>query len=265
MKKAILWITSNSYQKQWQISAESCQKYLPDWEQINVKIEELPEVYKTEYGHYTDIGQYICAIRPRVIKDYFNTNKYSHILFLGADVVFFQEPGWFEDIFKYNAVVTPHITMPYEYIDNTSPNFHGILKTGHINSDFVLWSNNWEIIDFLNWQAEIHKNHCTFQWPEFLDQQWLNCLPFFVNNVKILRSESYNVAYWNFEQRGLFKDYFGWYSVVNKLDNELPMVCFQFSGFIPGQPEKISKYYTRSTNNKVILELMHWYDEELRK
>jgi hypothetical protein len=155
----------------------------------------------------------------------------------------------------YEVVVTPHLmNMENAILSNKSPNLVSISKTGHINSDFVLW--NHQAIPFLKWQAKIHETECIIKDGVFLDQTWLNFLPCFTDTYW-LRSDIYNAAYW----RNLQKDFV----FMNDIPfiNEQRVVAFQFSGFVKGDPGKISKHcnYPRATGD--YLKFLEWYDKKI--
>jgi hypothetical protein len=92
-----------------------------------------------------------------------------------------------------------------------------------------------------------------------VDQNWLNFVPLFFNNVQVLRHPGCNVAYWNLHERRVEKkdnDY---------IVNEEPLIFFHFSGYSMHQPQKISKHQDRFSmdKNPVVKELFHFYHDAL--
>lgn len=267
MNTVIVSIVSPEYEHVWEVCRASLEKYVTSIPYIKVSTEEQwIKDLKKDYP-YEDMGQFICAIRPTVVLKYLE--QYDRVLFLGSDVVFFHPPN---DLFAmdHNVVVFPHITSPISF-DNTFPNMSSIHKTGNINSDIVLWSNDYTVIKFLEWQADTHKQWCINKDGIFLDQTWLNQLPFFVDDVFIYRHPGYNYAYFNMKERYLGQNFYTypedksieWH--VSSHEETKPLVCAQFSGFVEGQPEQLSKHTTYKTSDGHVRQLFNWYDDELAK
>jgi hypothetical protein len=256
--KATLCIVSPEYRNIRTVSEESLEKYLPDWKHIEVSTDsKLVTDLKSKYP-YTDLGQFICTIRPEIIQYYFRKyNDLDDILFIGSDVVFFDEPKLLNLMIKndyYDAIVTPHLHR-FTYPSTLSPNLISISKTGHINSDFVLWNRS--SLDFLKWQAKIHETECVIKDGVFLDQTWLNYLPCFKNDIFWLNDDRYNAGYW----RNLQNDF----KFINNepVINNQKVIAFQFSGFVKGNPSKISKHCNYPAATGDYLKFMQWYDKKI--
>lgn len=173
----------------------------------------------------------ICSLRARAVLNAFDLGCKA-VVFTGAKVEFFDYPFKLVDPLHvsqdpFKAVVTPHILEPLPE-DGLFPSNAAVSSTGHISTDVISFLNCDEIRKFLTWQDETMRNKCYTTNKTYLDQSWLNFLPFFVDDVKILRDPAYNVAYWNYKQRDL--------------DN---MVCFQYSGLNLNNPESISTHQNR--------------------
>lgn len=194
---------------------------------------------------YTKLER-ICSLRARAVLDAFEMG-YDKIVFLGAKVQFFSYPGEMIELLNdYKAVVTPHILEPLPE-DGKFPSNATVSFTGHISTDVVAFKKDPEIIKFLQWQDEIMKTKCKTTQHTYLDQSWLNFLPFFVDNVKILRDPAYNVAYWNYKQRDLKN-----------------MVCFQYSGLDLNNPENISTHQNRYKTEGDFLEFLKDYARKVK-
>jgi len=179
----------------------------------------------------------ICSLRAKVVLNSFKIS--DKVIFLGAKVQFFDYPNaLIESLEDHEAVVTPHITSPLPE-DGKFPSNASVSFTGHISTDIVAFKNTPNIVKFLEWQDQIMKTQVKTTNYTYLDQSWLNFLPFFVENVKILHDLNYNIAYYNYKQRELeFKN--------NKwITKEGRMVCFQFSGLDLQNPINISKHQNR--------------------
>lgn len=209
----------------------------------------------------------ICSLRAKVVLNAFN-NYGDKVVFCGAKIKFFSEPLELESsLDNYNAVVTPHITEPLPE-DGKFPSNASVSFTGHISTDLVAFKNIPEVIDFLTWQDEIMKTQCKTTKNTYLDQSWLNFLPFFVRNVKILRNPEYNVAYWNYKQRFLRKNENNEWIVRNSSKDDYmfdrKLICFQFSGLDVNDPSAISRHQNRYTAEGDFLEFLKDYSEKIK-
>jgi hypothetical protein len=91
------------------------------------------------------------------------------------------------------------------------------------------------------------------------DQKWLNFLPFYFQNVRILTHAGCNVAYWNLHERNIEK------RASNFFINNEPLLFFHYSGYSFQQPEKISRHQDRFSmkDNAAIQELFNIYQQIL--
>lgn len=265
-------ICSEEYLGYYNILYKSLQKYVPNVKQIlyfigkNIpsqfdSVVNITELYNNCNSSYSKLER-ICSLRSQVVLDAFNKG-YNNVVFTGAKIEFFDNPYKLIDplniiIDPDNAVVTPHILEPLPE-DGKFPSNAAVSWTGHISTDVVSFRNCPEVIKFLTWQDDIMKNNCKTTNYTYLDQSWLNFLPFFVDNIKILRDPAYNIAYWNFKQRGLYLKDTIWYT-----NNHHPMVCFQYSGLDLNCPDKISNHQDRYIAEGDFLQFLKDYIERLK-
>lgn len=252
-KICTLSIVSKSYEHVYKVCLESLQQHFPPTVE-HIKVDPAAyEFLRPLYKHSSELS-FICAIRPYIVLEYLK--QYDEVIFLGSDVVFYSCPN--ELFEKHKAIAIPHIISPIPFV-GSFPNMESIPVTGHLNTDIVKWTSHPDIIKFLEWQDNTHKNYCIQTNGIFLDQTWLNCLPFFVDGVKILRHPGYNLAYFNLKERNVTKNKRG-----NKyLVNEKPLICAQFSGFDSGKPEVLSRYTTYKTDCLNIKQLFEDYNTKL--
>lgn len=259
--------------KQYSPSSKQILYYVDtDWDKIsdedafNLKDPTLPKEFDEVVNitcDYIDCNkdyntlERICSLRARVVLDAFEKGN-DKVIFCGAKLKFFWYPDQLEySLEKNNAVVTPHITGPLPE-DGKFPSNEQVSFTGHVSTDLVAFKNVPEIIEFLKWQDEIMKTKCQTSSKTYLDQSWLNFLPFFVRNVKILHNQAYNVAYWNYKQRYLRKSDPGVWLVDDDGCGK-SMVCFQYSGLDPNHPEKISTHQNREIAEGDFLQFLTEY------
>lgn len=248
-------ICSKEYINYYRALYKSLKKFSSNSKQILYAIGDVPK----EFDEIVDITEWfnncnpkyntlerICSLRARVVLDAFDKGN-KEVIFCGAKIKYFKEPVYFEHMLKqYDAVVTPHILEPLPD-DGKFPSNSSVSFTGHISTDLVGFKDTPEIRKFLIWQDEIMKNHCKTTSQTYLDQSWLNFLPFFVNRVHILRDPRYNCAYWNTAQR--------------KLEDT---VCFQFSGLDLNNPSKISTHQNREVATGDYLKFLEDYAKEVK-
>lgn len=221
---------------------------------INDQFESCNQIYNTLTR--------ICSLRARVVLDAFERGN-KNVIFCGAKIKFFDRPLELENAIEhFNAVVTPHIMKPLPE-DGKFPSNEQVSFTGHVSTDLVAFKNTPDIVEFLQWQDEIMKTKCETSAKTYLDQSWLNFLPFFVNDVKILRDPSYNVAYWNYKQRNLQKVHGKWV-VDTHFGSKWKLTCFQFSGLNLVDPESISTHQDREVAEGDFLEFLKDYAEKVK-
>lgn len=262
MNKCFAVICSKEYINYYRILYNSLVPY--GYKQILYYIGDVQESFdeKIDISTWFDKAQYpdtltkICSLRARVVLDAFNRG-YEQVVFLGAKVEFYDDPQHVFNLLKnYNAVVTPHILEPLTE-DGKFPSNASVSFTGHISTDVVGFKNVPEIVAFLKWQDEIMLTKCKTTQHTYLDQSWLNFLPFFVDNIHILRHLGWNVAYWNMFQRGMHKN------IKWSMKDKTSLTCFQFSGIIKDNEEALSTHQNRYKVDGELLEFLKKYTSKL--
>lgn len=255
-------ICSEQYLKYYQELYNSIKKHSPTSKQTLYyigpqtptqfdQVVNITDLYNNCNQSYNTLER-ICSLRAKVVLESFKTD--DHIIFCGAKIKFFADNSAFENLVRRNnAVVTPHITIPLPE-DGKFPSNASVSNTGHISTDLIGFRKSPEIIKFLEWQDQIMKPHCKTTNYTYLDQSWLNFLPFFVNGVYINKSMQQNCAYWNFKQRDLRK-------INNKwmVGNGVPLISFQFSGLDLNNPVNISTHQNRYKAEGDFLEFLEDY------
>jgi hypothetical protein len=273
MKTAFLSICTEPYLNQYNILYKSLQTHCPDEAKFLYIVGEsknhgpeydeivyLPNFFE-DRPQYPDKCQAICSFRAKAVLNLFNMG-YESVIFLGADVEFFQRPKEMLGALKTsNVVVIPHILKPLPD-DGKFPSNEGVEKTGQINSDVIGWKNTKATKEFLEWQDKMMQTKCIANEDIFYDQTWLQFIPFFLSNVCILRHPGYNCAYFNLHERNLKKTQRPTKDSVAKwtVRDGLPLVCFQYTGF---DVDKISIHQNRLTPNDDLNELLMRYAQRL--
>lgn len=184
-------------------------------------------------------------------------------IFLDSDMLLFDSLKTVEDeLAGASILLTPHILSPFTD-DNSSPKEKDILKTGMFNAGFYALSNDSTAKAFVDWWKERMKDQCYERPKEGLnvDQKWLNFVPFYFTNTKVLKHPGCNAAYWNLHERNLEKK--GNSFTVNGE----PLIFYHFSGYSLQYPDKISRHQARFAmdTNPAVKDLFSQYREILIK
>lgn len=256
MKEEIQWVTLGS-RNLWAricVAAESVQEHHPRAaisvvmidgdEGINrslfpgtihlleeVGVDPLP-VMRMKYG----VSELATAIRPWVHQYIFSKTGVRRIVYFDLDLWFLNS---METILKecegHPLSFCP--TTFHEYpSDGMVPDARSYRLSGLYNAGFLVLERGEECDRFLQWWKGWLENHCRFEAENgfFGDQRFLDVVPLFFQNVKIIQEVGCNAAYWNLHERKIHLGE-GWRC------GESPLYFFHFSGFDVSHPEKIAK------------------------
>jgi hypothetical protein len=228
----------------------------------------LIEVHTIGISHFDDlcerynITELNTAVKPFyfqfLLKQYPEVDK---IVYLDPDIIVFQPLTELLGALDHQeAILTPHITQPIS--DSKKPSELDHLNTGIYNLGFCAFRRSDDTENFLAWWAEKLRFECLIALCEglFVDQNWMNFLPVFIENCAIEKNVGYNAAYWNLHERTFSKkkDLF----MVNE---KHPLQFFHYSGYDPARPDVISKYQNRYdfSQRPDLIELFELYRERL--
>ncbi|CAG5068505.1 hypothetical protein DYBT9623_01236 [Dyadobacter sp. CECT 9623] len=214
--------------------------YKPDFPMIEIDKIEIRDFQ--EMAERYNITELNTAVKPFYFTYFFkHYPEATEVIYFDPDIIVFQPlTELVNSLQKYNAVVTPHIITPIE--DQLTPNELHHLNTGVYNLGFVAFSRSEQITQFIAWWEEKLRYECLIDLCNglFVDQNWMNFLPVFVQNTLIERNPGYNAAYWNLHER-----------TFNNIDNQFiingqfPLIFFHYSGYDPAKPDILSKYQDR--------------------
>lgn len=273
-KKAIMSICSNNYFPYVRILFNSLQKYHPECELFlcladkqnscfaleveNVTIIEaetlnIPHFY--DFAFRYDIMEFNTAVKPFMMQFLIEKYNFEQVVYLDPDIELFSS---MESVFSAldsgsNFVITPHITKPSE--EDAYPGDIGVMQSGIYNLGFIAVNNSNEAINFLHWWGRKLRFYCINEQNNgiFVDQKFVDLLPAFSDNVKILKDTNINVAYWNLLQRSLEKKDEIWL-----VDNQ-PLIFFHFSGININNNQRLSKH-TNAFNGNLSEDLQQLID-----
>ena len=222
------------------------------------KFDELPKKY--------NIIEFNTCVKPSYFKFIFNNYKeVRNVFYVDPDIMLFNNFTELENLlFKYDILITPHILSPITY-DGLYPSENLFLNYGLYNLGFIGVNRNTVTeFKFLDWW-ETRTLNLGFNDTVngyFVDQLWINFVPLFFKNVKILRDFGYNVAPWNLHERTVI-----FRNNQFTLSGDDKFYFFHFSSYNYREPQKMSKYYDRYKfeNFPELKELYNEYHNNLIK
>jgi hypothetical protein len=194
--------------------------------------------------------------------------KYIYRNYLNAKIVFYFDPdiqifNSFEALEKelndYSILITPHIVTPIA-IDDLLPSENVFLNYGLYNLGFIgVNVRSSEVIEMLDWWEErtFKLGFINIKHGLFVDQIWINLVPIFYNDVKVLKDLGYNVAPWNLhERKNLRYD-------NNKflMHDGSPLIFYHFSTYKFSSPNILSNKYERHKFENCSLAVKVLYDQ----
>lgn len=226
-----------------------------------IRIDQLPVANRPDWFFKHSIVELCTSVKGMAflhIAEKFDAEK---IIYLDPDIVVFRNlQGLSDQLDQFSILLTPHLTEPESNIDAIMDNEIASLKHGIYNLGFLGVHPTEEGRRFLEWwnQRLIHFCHDDIAGGLFTDQRWIDLVPAFFDNVKILRESVYNVATWNISQRRITG------SLANGiLIDDHPLVFYHFSGWDGGAQEAMLKKYARGS--AVLFELREWYLQACRE
>jgi hypothetical protein len=232
-------IYSGEYAKRAQVSLESIRKYYDGYDIVEVKAETLPNIH----GSMT---KNVLAARPGQVLKCFN-DGYQTVVFVGADLVFYDrslehliESDVERDIFFPHMLTPPPRDGYFPKVDTT------------INSDLVIWRNTYLTREFLDDMEKYLTQQCDCEYGHFYDQTYLQ-FALSQTDSAVSASVRHNIAFYNLHERMACIEH----GVISS---------FQFSGFDPSCPEKISIHQNRykATPGTRLWDLVHDYANKLK-
>ncbi|MDP9492089.1 MAG: hypothetical protein M3P42_07835 [Actinomycetota bacterium] len=126
-------------------------------------------------------------------------------------------------------ILTPHLLAPLEGDDGAARELN-ILQSGVCNVGLLGLRDSPESRRFLAWWADRVHDHCRHAIGEGLhyEQRWLDLVPAYFENARILRDPGANIGHWNLPER---------LRATPRL--------FRFSGFDPDRPAQVTQYSDR--------------------
>ena len=170
-----------------------------------------------------------CALKPFFAN--YLLEKYPQatgIIYFDTDVKCFSHLSLIERYLnKFTIILTPHFTKD-EVVSHDTELF--LLRTGYFNGGFFAVTNTPKSKGFLNWWMARLAAHAydKGELGMFVDQLWLNYVPYTFENLLICENKGLNVAQWNIKYRKI-KNINNQYFVEGDINE--PMLFYHFSDF----------------------------------
>lgn len=189
-----------------------------------------------------DITELNTAVKPYYF-DFFLKNRkdITNIIYFDPDIIVFDELKHLKsNLEKYNIIVTPHITTPYN--DNLWQNEEDVVNTGVFNFGFVAIKRSESAQNMVAWWCKKLEKECVIDLCNglFVDQHWAEFFPVYFDNVLIDKHLGNNVAYWNLHERFCKQSDNKWF-----INENVPLQFVHYSGYLIAKPNEVSKYQNR--------------------
>jgi hypothetical protein len=158
---------------------------------VNHIANKIKDKYRNEF-----IDEFRWSMKPVFIKYLLVEKKYDKVIFIDPDTYFFNDYNFlFDDLDKYDVLLTPHWRGPDPYI--VPKNFHFSLTQGIFNGGFV--GANVNGTHAMDWWAMVCEYACEKNSMKglYVDQKYLDLLPIYFDNIGIMKHRGCNVAFWN--------------------------------------------------------------------
>lgn len=238
-----LYAASDTFASRAKVLTDSITKFHPHDQIVHIKPADGP------------LGTYLPNLaRTRLEKALeLLTTTDEDVVIIGADCELFAEIShmYTTEAHFTDIVLVPHVKKPLtdrEYMKQ-------IYNSGHANADLMIFKNCTNSKNALKWLISVTQDG---GFPgDFYEQTWLSALPFLFEEICIISNPGYNVGYWEINHVN-----------IQKFNNQYfvdghELVMFQYSGYVKGQPEKMSRYSSEVCTNLVALEIYQEYDRRI--
>ena len=237
-----LYYASDSFASRAKVLTDSIKKYHPNDTIVHVKPESGP------------LGTYLPGMAKARLETALRLLESGNesVIIIGADCELFApiDEKHYDDFYNNDIWIVPHVKSPLPNRNYMSQ----IYNTGHANADFIAIKNCLNSQHILKWLISVTQD--TTKPGEFYEQTWLSSLPFLFDRVGIIRHGGYNVGYWDINQN--FEKTNKGYRIWGH-----PLVMFQYSGYVKGEPEKMSKHSQELAANQTIIDFYKEYDRRI--
>ncbi|MER3547317.1 MAG: hypothetical protein C4338_06800, partial [Rhodanobacteraceae bacterium] len=212
------------------------------FETVTIDQLQLPDFQAFVFRY--DIMELNTAVKPYMFAWLRARHPQTGIVYLDPDILVLRKLEQVESAFAGGAlaVLTPHLNAPIE--DDKFPDELSIMRSGVYNCGFAaINAAHPRAGDLIAWWEAKLEFGCfvDLEGGLFTDQKWMDLVPGMFPDVRILRDDGYNVAYWNLAQRAVAQTDDGYTA------GGVPLVFVHFSGVVLNDPQAFSKHQNRFT------------------
>ena len=163
--------------------------------------EEIPLQDYQRFVFQYNITEACTGVKPSVVATLFDKGA-EKVIYLDPDILCFRR---FDEVLaaldRYCVVLTPHICSAAP--DDYYPGERALMSTGVFNLGFIALRKSETARQLINWWSQHLRYECLEESETglFVDQKWVDLVPAFFDDVYIMRSPAYNIAYWNLRER----------------------------------------------------------------
>ncbi len=233
---------------------------IPDWLDIEeepfdtiITIDDLGLDEKWVFHH--SVVELCTAVKPYCFRYLIEKYKSDKLFYFDPDVVIFSKLTGLVDLLdRHSILLTPHVCKEDDDLQAIIDNETSCMRHGIYNLGFLGIRNDDEGNRLVDWWSHRLKHFCHDNIPFgiFTDQRWMDFVPAFFDNYKIVRDPVYNVATWNYSTRYLS----GSMESGILVDGE-PMCFHHFSGVDNGASVMMLEKYAQDM--PTAWELDEWY------
>jgi len=216
---AIVSVTTRNYLYRVQALFEAVAEHLPEaqrivccadsWEGAGMVEDNLFEVIEAAslgIPRYSQLALALnptalcCLLKPFIAKHAFEKHSIQKVIYIDNDIGLYRRPVELLNLLDTKSIVlTPHHL--HSLPENSIPNEENLCRFGLCNAGIFGVSRQTESIEFLNWWANWMLEPRRLHVHTGYDQVWMNyALPYCPNHA-VLRDPTYNVAFWNLQER----------------------------------------------------------------
>ncbi|WP_386069651.1 glycosyltransferase [Tahibacter sp. UC22_41] len=211
----------------------------PLFELVRIEDLELPDFDAFVFRY--DILELNTAIKPYVFRWLRRRHADEALIYLDPDVLVLTPLDAVAESLRSGAlaVLTPHLNAPVD--DDRHPGELAILRSGTYNLGFVAIGAHAQADALIAWWAAKLEFGCVADPAAglFTDQKWMDLVPGLFDDVRVLRDDGCNLAYWNLAQRRVQRTEHGLTA------NARPLAFVHFSGVDVDDPQRFSRHQDR--------------------
>jgi glycosyltransferase involved in cell wall biosynthesis len=258
---AAITIVSKNYLAQAKVLATTYRRHHPDHDFIVILVDrmdgyeydlgegvdlvEMSELKLPDFGsfvHRYSVMELNTAVKPYALHRMFAERGYETLLYIDPDIKIYSPLVEVQKaLSEANIALIPHMRRPFH--DADSPAETNILQSGTYNLGFLGLRRSETAESLLSWWMGKLFLDCIVDIPNglFVDQKWMDLVPGYYPDHRLIHHPGYNIAYWNLHERDVSRaeDGEGW------LVDGQPLAFFHFSGYSPLKPDVLSKHQSR--------------------